>query len=91
LELAKFDGISFLFFLAKFELFVTNSMYLHLAWSTFLIVLSFHQLAIMTVLFSMLATGRTYQQTIQTEKYIHMYKIVKNKEEKYVNKEIKIF
>jgi len=66
-------------------------MYLHLAWSTFLIVLSFHQLAIMTVLFSMLATGRTYQQTIQTEKYIHMYKIVKNKEEKYVNKEIKIF
>ena len=45
----------------------------------------------MTVLFSMLATGRTYQQTIQTEKYIHMYKIVKNKEEKYVNKEIKIF
>lgn len=80
LELMKFEWNPFFLFIAEIELFYAHKMYMNILWLGFLLCLLMHQLAIMLLLTGMLTTGRTYQQVINSENYLHMYKIVKNKQ-----------
>mgnify|MGYP003691644761 CR=1 FL=1 len=50
-----------------------------------------HSFAYLLELFGIIAMGRTYQQVNHTEKYEHLYRVVKLKDGTLRNKEIRIF
>ena len=71
------------------HLFVEGK-YIAIIWLIFLVFLYLYQLLYCLALFGMMCMRRKFQEIIQSEKYLHLYRVVKV-DDNYMNKEKKIF
>lgn len=90
IEIGSISSFTFVRFLNLIENFIEEKNFVATAWLIFLLFLFLYQVFYCLSLIGMMAMRRTYQQVIHSERFIHLYHVIKV-EDNFMNKEKKIF
>jgi len=90
IEIGSISTYNFIRFLNLIENLIEEKKFIAVAWLVFMVFLFLYQVFYCLSLVGMMAMRRTYQQITNSERFIHLYHVIKV-EDNFMNKEKKIF